>query len=54
MKNLILLAGFIFSAHVHSMELQQKQPNRGFLIAVEGIDGSGKSTLARDLYDALK
>jgi len=31
-----------------------QSPQRGILIAIEGIDGSGKSTLAKNLFHALQ
>jgi dTMP kinase len=50
MKYFIILTSFFISTASIAMEVV---PQRGILIAIEGIDGSGKSTFARHLEDAL-
>jgi dTMP kinase len=52
MKYSILIT--IIMASTNIIVAMEQNPQRGILIAIEGIDGSGKSTLARHLYDALK
>lgn len=51
MKYFIILTSFFISTVSFAMQIT---PQRGILIAIEGIDGSGKSTFARHLYDALQ
>lgn len=54
MKHIMICATLLLSIISHAMEPEKIQLNRGFLIAIEGIDGSGKSTLAHHLHTALE
>ena len=54
MRHTLLVITVLMSSISYASEIVKKEPKRGVLIAIEGIDGSGKSTLANHLYNALR